>query len=79
MVTLEPESLGSSVSLDGRDIVFFRSLRSRSQPPPRLPPPSSPRTLICVTPFAAELTGDDRDDGDAFRTTTSDDDATVSD
>jgi hypothetical protein len=75
MVTLEPESLGSSVSLDGRDIVFFRSLRSRSQPPPRWPP-SSPRTLICVTPFAAELTGDD---GYAFRTTTSDDDGTVSD
>jgi hypothetical protein len=78
MVTLEPESLGSSVSLDGRDIVFFRSFRSRSQLPPRWPP-SSPRTLICVTPFAAELTGDNRDDGDAFRTTTSDDDATVSD
>jgi hypothetical protein len=74
MVTLEPESLGSRVSLDGRDIVFFRSLRSRSQLPP-----SSPRTLICVTPFAAELTGDNRDDGDAFRTTTSDDDGMVSD
>jgi hypothetical protein len=76
MVTLEPESLGSRVSLDGRDIVFFRSLRSRGQPPPRWPQPSSPRTLICVTPFAAELTGDD---GDAFCTTMSDDDATVSD
>jgi hypothetical protein len=78
MVTFEPESLGSSVSLDGRDIVFFRSFRSRSQPPPRWPP-SSPRTLICVTPFAAELTGDNRDDGDAFWTTTSDDDGMVSD
>jgi hypothetical protein len=76
MVTFEPESLGSSVSLDGRDIVFFRSFRSRSQLPPRWPPPSSPRTLICVTPFAAELTGDD---GDAFRTTTSDNDGTASD
>jgi hypothetical protein len=78
MVTLEPESLGSSVSLDGRDIVFFISLRSRSQPPPRLPP-SSPRTLICVTPFAAELIGDNRDEGDAFWTTTPDEDGMVSD